>query len=329
MAGFVLIHGAFRGGWWFERVTDALAGGGHVVAAPDLTGMGEGEVARPGDLVDLSAWIDDVDVAVDEVRAAGGAPVIVAGHSQGGLVIGAAQNVIADRADGLAYLDAPVPRDGERGVDLAGPRGDAPLPPPDMWIEPVALDSDSGLSGTDLEWANARLCATPVGPSLEAVEIDPGAELPAAHAFCSMTPPGSRRPSRASGFDAEGRDYQLWDEPHDVGIVAPGLVVDFLTVSQNGFDLADVDGQVGRARELAEVSLLSVGRRPSEVPHLVDGDRRGSGVVGVGVTALRVGTRRRHVVWRPQTRAGDPAPIAHSPSALDGCRHQRRGHAPP
>lgn len=36
MAGFVLIHGAFHGGWCFDPVAERLRARGHSVCAPDL-----------------------------------------------------------------------------------------------------------------------------------------------------------------------------------------------------------------------------------------------------------------------------------------------------
>jgi pimeloyl-ACP methyl ester carboxylesterase len=41
MATFVLIHGAWHGGWCWKRVTPLLRAAGHEVYAPTLTGLGE------------------------------------------------------------------------------------------------------------------------------------------------------------------------------------------------------------------------------------------------------------------------------------------------
>src|SRR5271156_6631061 len=38
---FVLVHGAWHGGWCWRRVAEALRTGGHVVFTPTLTGLGE------------------------------------------------------------------------------------------------------------------------------------------------------------------------------------------------------------------------------------------------------------------------------------------------
>ena len=38
---FVLVHGAWHGGWCWRRVAEALRAAGHVVFTPTLTGLGE------------------------------------------------------------------------------------------------------------------------------------------------------------------------------------------------------------------------------------------------------------------------------------------------
>ncbi len=41
MTTYVLIHGSFRGGWYWKFVRATLEAAGHRVFAPSLTGMGE------------------------------------------------------------------------------------------------------------------------------------------------------------------------------------------------------------------------------------------------------------------------------------------------
>jgi hypothetical protein len=59
MATFVLVHGAFHGGWCWRDVVVQLRAAGHEVFAPTLTGLGErSHLASPA--VDLSTHIRDV-----------------------------------------------------------------------------------------------------------------------------------------------------------------------------------------------------------------------------------------------------------------------------
>src|SRR5580765_5765914 len=83
MATFVLIHGSWHGGWCFDEVKALLEAAGHRVIAPDLPGMG-GTEAELG-AVTLQGWADFV---AGLCRDAPQRPVVLAGHSRGGLVIG-------------------------------------------------------------------------------------------------------------------------------------------------------------------------------------------------------------------------------------------------
>jgi len=56
---FVLVHGAWHGGWCWQRVADRLRGGGHTVFTPTLTGLGErSHLLRAG--IELGTHITDV-----------------------------------------------------------------------------------------------------------------------------------------------------------------------------------------------------------------------------------------------------------------------------
>jgi pimeloyl-ACP methyl ester carboxylesterase len=86
MARFVLVHGAWHGGWCFGKLADALRARGHLVSAPDL----------PCDTVGL----DQLDYAA----ALGRQPdAIVVGHSLGG------QTIAHVEARRRVYLGAILP----------------------------------------------------------------------------------------------------------------------------------------------------------------------------------------------------------------------------
>ena len=56
---FVLVHGAWHGGWCWRRVADRLRGSGHVVFTPTLTGLGERAHLLRSD-IDVGTHIADV-----------------------------------------------------------------------------------------------------------------------------------------------------------------------------------------------------------------------------------------------------------------------------
>ncbi len=113
MATFILIHGAWHGGWCWERLTPLLTAAGHTVLAPDLPGMGTDTRQLGSD--PLGEWVDFV---VDLAAGAEGR-VILVGHSRGGLVISEAAERIPDRVDSLVYLTAFLLEPGQSLADVA------------------------------------------------------------------------------------------------------------------------------------------------------------------------------------------------------------------
>ncbi|KCZ92464.1 alpha/beta fold hydrolase [Hyphomonas johnsonii] len=107
MATFILVHGAWHGGWCWERVTPLLEAAGHTVIAPDLPGMGQD--TTPLASVSLELWARFVaDLAARQPE-----PVILVGHSRGGIVISQAGEYAPASIRGLVYLTAFLVQDGQ------------------------------------------------------------------------------------------------------------------------------------------------------------------------------------------------------------------------
>ena len=113
-ATFVLVHGAWCGGWCYARVATLLRSRGHAVFTPTLTGQGERAHLLSGS-TNLSTHIEDVLGVFAFERLDN---VILAGHSYGGMVITGVADRIADKIRALAYLDAFVPDDGQSLFDI-------------------------------------------------------------------------------------------------------------------------------------------------------------------------------------------------------------------
>ena len=92
---FVLVHGAWHGGWCWQRVADRLRRGGHTVFTPTLTGLGErSHLLRAG--IDLTTHVTDV---VNVMKWEGLSDVVLCGHSYGGMVIsGVAGSDVRERS---------------------------------------------------------------------------------------------------------------------------------------------------------------------------------------------------------------------------------------
>lgn len=100
MAIFLMIHGAWHGGWCFEPLRPLLERRGHELIAPTLPGMDGGEV--PPSAVTLDLWAGFVaDIANRQ-----DAPVILCGHSRGGIVISSAAERAPENIGALVYITA-------------------------------------------------------------------------------------------------------------------------------------------------------------------------------------------------------------------------------
>ncbi|MDQ3950653.1 MAG: alpha/beta hydrolase [Gemmatimonadota bacterium] len=119
---YVLVHGAWGGGWAFRTIDSMLTAAGHRVYRPTLTGLGE-RVHLGTPEVGLSTHvIDIVNVLLFENLR----DVVLVGHSYGGMVITGVADRVPERIRHLVYIDALVPEDGEslvtasRGTKLEG-----------------------------------------------------------------------------------------------------------------------------------------------------------------------------------------------------------------
>ncbi|HEX6553919.1 MAG TPA: alpha/beta hydrolase family protein [Ktedonobacteraceae bacterium] len=115
MATFVLVHGAWHGGWCWQKVIPFLEVAGHEVYAPTLTGLAERSSELSPD-IGLDTHIQDVVGLLQEKHLHG---VILVGHSYGGMVITGVVDAVAERIAHLVYLDTFVPHDGESMVDVS------------------------------------------------------------------------------------------------------------------------------------------------------------------------------------------------------------------
>jgi pimeloyl-ACP methyl ester carboxylesterase len=116
MAKFVLVHGAFQGGWVYARVARLLREAGHEVYTPTLTGLGErSHLAHHA--IDLDTHIQDI---VSVFKHEDIADAILCGHSYGGMVITGVAGEIGERIRTLFYIDAHAPADGQSLLDITG-----------------------------------------------------------------------------------------------------------------------------------------------------------------------------------------------------------------
>ncbi len=168
MTTYVLIHGAWHGGWCWEKVAPLLEARGHRVLAPDLLSHG----ADRTPLADVT--LDSYAKHVCDVIGSEPEPVVLLGHSMGGAVVTAAAERIPERIRTLVYLAAFLVADGDSILKVAG--GDPAsaltgnlVPSSDglsLSVKPEAVVPAfyAECSGADAERARARLVAQALEP---------------------------------------------------------------------------------------------------------------------------------------------------------------------
>ncbi|HEU5194092.1 MAG TPA: alpha/beta hydrolase [Methylomirabilota bacterium] len=165
MATYVLVHGAYQGGWIWKAVATRLRAAGHLVHVPTLDGCGErAHTIRAGITVTSHAREVAGLLFYEDLK-----DVILAGTSSGGMVIQKAAELARDRIARVVFVDALALLPGER-VDAIVKRS-APNETTAISTGPTKADAESRLF-RDLDdatrtWALARITPHPVA-ALEA-----------------------------------------------------------------------------------------------------------------------------------------------------------------
>jgi pimeloyl-ACP methyl ester carboxylesterase len=113
MSTYVLVHGAWHGAWCWFKTAPLLQILGHKVITPDLPAHGIDKAATAS--VTLKAYAERVIDVLDACPE----PVILVGHSMGGVVITEAAQTRPGKISKLVYVTAFLLEDGETLLDVA------------------------------------------------------------------------------------------------------------------------------------------------------------------------------------------------------------------
>jgi pimeloyl-ACP methyl ester carboxylesterase len=212
---FLLVHGAWHGGWCWKKLTPLLQVGGHQVFTPTLTGLGErSHLLSPA--VDLTTHIKDITAVLEYEDLQ---KVVLVGHSYGGMVIAGVAEKAEARLAQLVYLDAFLPEDGKAVKDYAAlnPTRD------DGWrVPPPGKPPRFGVTNDrDIAWMEARIGDHPNYTFTEPVRLSPDKNKSLRQSFihCTKAPFFSEAAERAKrqGF----RSRELFAAGHDAMITQP------------------------------------------------------------------------------------------------------------
>lgn len=167
---FVLVHGAWHGGWCWRRVADILESKGHKVYTPTLTGVADRSHllskdvvldTHITDLVNLFKWEDLKDVCL-------------VAHSYGGWPTSGALEQIGDRVSAIVWVDAFKPDDGQKGIDYSSGFSRKAMEEAIAKGEPgrkAPPPSAFGVNEKDQAWVQSKLTDQPNGVATQPIKL--------------------------------------------------------------------------------------------------------------------------------------------------------------
>lgn len=231
MATYVLVHGAWHGGWCWKRVVNILRNAGDEVFTPTLTGLGERAHLLSAD-IGLDTHIKDV-IGLLEYEDLH--DVILVAHSYGAMVISGVAETHASRIQKLINIDAFVPKDGQwmaqfftpaaveifkERARLEGQGYGIPSPPPEMF----------GItSQEDLAWVRPRVGLQPIKSFFDPIHLSNHEALQVPHTYIFCKHPNSMVEQVANQIRADHNwQYLELESGHDAMILEPEKLAAFL-----------------------------------------------------------------------------------------------------
>jgi pimeloyl-ACP methyl ester carboxylesterase len=227
---FVLIHGAWHGGWCWRRVSDLLEKKGHKVFSPTLTGVGERSHLLSKD-INLDTHITDIANVIkwEDLK-----DICLVVHSYAGFPGSGAIEQIGDRVSSIVWLDAFKPENAQRLIDAIPPairstvlaaieRGEAGSPAPKAEVFLV--------NEKDRAWVDSKLTPQPTGPQLQVIKLTGAREKVAKKTYirASKYPnPAFDKALTECKVDKSWRTFETTASGHDVMVDAPEWLADIL-----------------------------------------------------------------------------------------------------
>jgi pimeloyl-ACP methyl ester carboxylesterase len=229
---FVLVHGAWHGGWCWGRVARLLRAQGHVVYAPSLTGLAD-RSHLIGKSTDMRTFIQDIANLIESEELG---DVILVGHSVGGVPITGVADRIAGRLRHLVYLDALIVQNGQSILDVFGPEATRariklaeeysggvsfPSPPPEVFAVTDPADQ---------AWLKRRLTPHPLASYLDKLELKHpvGNGVPKTYIVCTKPLFKPQESTRQWLKTQSGWGTMELAAGHDAMVIAPRELADML-----------------------------------------------------------------------------------------------------
>lgn len=199
MTVYVLVPGAWLGGWAWDGVASRLRSAGHQVHALTLSGLGER--AGPGaEAVDLERHVADI---VEAIERGGLRDAVLVGHSYGGIPVTGAADRVPERLARVVYVDSGPALDGVTYLDMLPPElreaterhaveeGGGRLLPMPSWeeLEQVNGASAAGIDEQARAAIRERATPQPFGTYTQPISLTNPARTALPHELISCTVP--------------------------------------------------------------------------------------------------------------------------------------------
>jgi pimeloyl-ACP methyl ester carboxylesterase len=172
---FVLVHGAWHGGWCWRRVADRLEGKGHKVFVPTMTGLGErSHLLTKG--INLDTHVTDI---VNVLKWEDLKDIVLVGHSYGGIIVSGVADQAHDKISSIVFLDAFVPEDGDSLYEKASAAAKGgmteALNKGEISMKPIPA-AVFRVNEKDRAWVDAKCTPQPIGTLTDKAKVTGGRE---------------------------------------------------------------------------------------------------------------------------------------------------------
>ncbi|MGE5539137.1 MAG: alpha/beta fold hydrolase [Gemmatimonas sp.] len=226
---FVLVHGANNGGYVWKYVAPRLRAMGHTVYTPTLTGLADRSHLMSKD-VTLETHIADV---VNLIKWEDLSNVTLVNHSYGGWPGSGVPEKVGERIGSIVFLDAFMPENGQKGLDLNSPKsredvlkavqnGEVSRPPRDSERGPM-------MTAEDRAWLDSKATPQPIGVSLQPIALTGARDRIAKRAYIRAR--GYPNPNFDAAYDrCKAAGWNVFEVPcgHSVMIEMPDRLIEIL-----------------------------------------------------------------------------------------------------
>jgi len=222
---YVLVHGAWHGGWCWEYVKRHLEAKGHTVFTPTMAGLGERAHLNNRN-INLTTHMNDIIQLIERENLK---DVILVGHSYAGYVVSLVADRLKDKVSHLVYLDAALPKEGLSFIPEAS-HSDLKEKYDEHYTLPIAGLSFLGIpeNHAKADWVKSQLTPHPLGTMFE--KNNQGiVGLPKTFIRAMGNPRYKNGDPIKDMTDSDAQwAYDVIDTGHDVMVTEPGLLAEML-----------------------------------------------------------------------------------------------------